>query len=63
MREPTVWLKELYSVLRGHTHVSMYKVDVRPSCIAQGTLFSAPLQPKWEGNPKKGGICVHMADS
>ena len=25
-----------------HIHITMYKVDVRTHCIAQGTLVSAP---------------------
>ena len=31
--------------------------------IAQGTLFSALMGPRCEGNPKTGDIFVHMADS
>ena len=32
-------------------------------CIAQGTLLKALWWPKCEGNPKRGDICIHIADS
>ena len=33
---------------------------MRPQSTAQGTLLSALWWPKWEGNPKKEGICVYV---
>ena len=33
---------------------------MRPYCIAQGTLLSALCWSKWEGNPKKEEIYVHI---
>ena len=36
---------------------------MRTDCMAQGTLLSALWWPKWEGNPKRGGICIYTADS
>ena len=32
-------------------------------CRAQGVLLNALQCPKWEGNPKKGEICICMANS
>ena len=31
--------------------------------IAHGTLLNALWWPKWEGNPKRGDVCIRMADS
>ena len=42
-------------LLKGDTN-TVYK-------IAQGTLFSALMGPRCEGNPKTEDIFVHMADS
>lgn len=36
---------------------------VRTYPIAQGTPLSAPQWPRWEGNPKRGDVCVLTADS
>ena len=36
---------------------------MRTCCTAQGALLSALQWPKWEGNPKKGDLCLCMADS
>ena len=36
---------------------------MRTYCLIQGTLLSALWGPKWEGNPKKSNICIHIAES
>ena len=36
---------------------------MRTCCLAWRTLLNALWWPKWEGNPKKRGICIHIADS
>ena len=36
---------------------------MRNHCIAQRTLLRALWWPKWEGNPKRGAIRIHIADS
>ena len=35
---------------------------MRTYCIAQKIPLNALWRPKWEGNPKKGGICINIAD-
>ena len=35
---------------------------MRTDCTAQGTLLNALWGPKCEGNPKKRGTCICMAD-
>ena len=35
---------------------------MRTYCLAQETLLSALWRPKWEGNPKRGDTCIHIAD-
>ena len=36
---------------------------MRTCCAVQGTLLGAVWQPKWEGNPKKRGYIIYVADS
>ena len=36
---------------------------MRTYCIAYENLLSALWWCKWEGNPKRGVVCPHMADS
>ena len=36
---------------------------MRTCCAVQETLLGAVWQPKWEGNPKKRGYIIYVADS
>ena len=38
------------------------EISKRTYCTAQRTLLSALWWLKWEGNPKRGNICIHIAD-